>query len=680
MISSQHPKHVRYKHFRYRIKIIRILIWAIFILQHSFGYTLNENPRLCLTMIVRNESSIIERCLENIKGLVDCISICDTGSDDNTVEIIEKFLEKNHILGKVHSHEWKNFGHNRTLSFQAAQATVKELGFDPAQTYLMLLDADMVLKVSPEFSKKQLQEDYYHVIQKASTLSYPNIRIIRSSLPWESKGVTHEYWSCQLPCKGSHLNTLHIDDKNDGGCKSDKVERDIRLLKEGLQSEPENDRYMFYLAECYKFAKDYPNAIRWYQKRIQKGNWKEEVWYSLFMIGSCSENLGQWEKALDYYLRAYDHTPTRSEPLYHIVKHYRLNQQYQLAYLFANIGKKIPRPKKEYLFISDPVYDYLFDEEISIAAFYIAQPNKGLEAVENILLKKHLPESAKKNAEKNLTYYVKNLPDCFLQPSDLKLSSEYTLQNAFFEKIPKGYRLNLYSNPLKHTENEFQVKKTYFDYSHDLSQLKEGATSIELIPSPNPSSNMHLHQNHNILWMLQMSLDTLSQSFSRIQTMPLLSSAENPLINVPKNPSLLFTADRAPFAIEEQFPFKIESLGLGNNMFEPLSCSKDDFSNFVIKKISPLTDKSFLILFRQVILRPEGDFSVYRLLHVDDQFKIRKLSTPFTFLQRDLEQCHDFLVDYENQKIIFLVETKHKQSFLACIPFKALEKIGIRSL
>ena len=43
-------------------------------------------------------------------------------------------------------------------------------------------------------------------------------------------------------------DSIWIDDIGDGGSKGDKFERDIRLLKQGLEEEPNNGRYYFYLA------------------------------------------------------------------------------------------------------------------------------------------------------------------------------------------------------------------------------------------------------------------------------------------------------------------------------------------------------------------------------------------------------------------------------------------------
>ena len=443
-------------------------------------HLLAAEVKICLNMIVRNESKIIERCLNQVKDLVDCISICDTGSEDNTIEVIERFIEENNIPGKVHRHVWKNFGHNRTLSFLAAQDTLRDLNLLTSNTYALLLDADMILEIAPEFTKESLAKDYYLITQKASTLSYPNIRLIKATLPWQSLGVTHEYWSSGKPAIGEIISTLQILDCNDGGCKTDKLERDVKYLTEGLKEEPNNERYMFYLAECYKFLKDYEKAIQWYQARINQGKWKEEVWYSKFMIGSCYEQLNNWELALKYYLEAYDHTPTRSEPIYNITKHYRLNHQHQLAYLFSKMGLSIPKPIKEYLFITESIYDYSFDEELSIAAYYTKHHEEGYLAANRLLLNKSIPASLKQQTYKNLTYYLRPPSEITFTPLEQKdLSAIFTKalkeSNGEKEKLAfylagKPYNMTskspfTISSPLKNLAQKALIYNPKHDYS-----------------------------------------------------------------------------------------------------------------------------------------------------------------------------------------------------------------------
>ena len=55
-----------------------------------------KNPTLCLNIIVKNESRIISRLFDSVINIIDCYCICDTGSTDNTIQIIEDyFREKN---------------------------------------------------------------------------------------------------------------------------------------------------------------------------------------------------------------------------------------------------------------------------------------------------------------------------------------------------------------------------------------------------------------------------------------------------------------------------------------------------------------------------------------------------------------------------------------------------------
>ena len=303
---------------------------AIFGNAHSFndkreGQEAGEKnqKKICLTMIVKNEEPIIERLLNNVKDVVDCISICDTGSTDRTIAIIEEFIQKARIPGKVHRHEWKNFGYNRSLSVQAAQQTLRDLGFSLPNTYLLFMDADLLLAVEPSFKKDLLQADSYALLKKSHYHSYYYTHLVKAMLPWESVGVTHEYWSCKIPHQCIKLDSLRIDDRDDGNCKADKFERDARLLTQGLKDEPKNERYMFYLATTYKSLKQYDDAIKWYRERILQGGWNEEVWYSMYMIGEAYDEKGEWDHALDAYLEAYQYNSKRSEPLLNIARHYR---------------------------------------------------------------------------------------------------------------------------------------------------------------------------------------------------------------------------------------------------------------------------------------------------------------------------------------------------------------------
>ena len=61
-----------------------------------------STPKLCLNMIVKNESKIIRRLFDSVSKIIDSYCICDTGSTDGTPEIIQAYFESKGISGKVY--------------------------------------------------------------------------------------------------------------------------------------------------------------------------------------------------------------------------------------------------------------------------------------------------------------------------------------------------------------------------------------------------------------------------------------------------------------------------------------------------------------------------------------------------------------------------------------------------
>jgi len=102
-------------------------------------------PKFVLILMVKNESKIISRCLASVDGVFDAFCITDTGSTDDTQAIAKNFIKSRR--GCLIECEWKNFGYNRTISFEAAQKFVRDtLEWDLKDTYGLLLDADMVFE------------------------------------------------------------------------------------------------------------------------------------------------------------------------------------------------------------------------------------------------------------------------------------------------------------------------------------------------------------------------------------------------------------------------------------------------------------------------------------------------------------------------------------------------------
>lgn len=357
--------------------------------------------KLVLILMVKNESKILQRCMESVEGLMDAFCVTDTGSTDNTVEIANAFVKTR--KGIVAHSDWKNFGHNRTISFEVARDFVRDtLKWDLKETYGLLLDGDMVFQ--PGTLKEQtLTEPGYTILQCAGSLAYPNCRLVRMDYPWTCVGVTHEYWDG--PTTALPKSVCWIDDRNDGGCKSDKFERDARLLEAGLKEDPTNVRYMFYLAQTYHSMGRYQESIKMYKQRFNAGGWEEERWYSLYMIAQCYLSLKNPIKFEAYMLRAHEMRPGRAESLYKLTRHFRESSQHYKAYHYCQLGSQIPL-SGDSLFIETDVYTDLFAYERTILDYYVGKHADGLRNSMAYLLTKtpHLH-----NVYQNLPFYIEPL-------------------------------------------------------------------------------------------------------------------------------------------------------------------------------------------------------------------------------------------------------------------------------
>jgi glycosyltransferase involved in cell wall biosynthesis len=338
-------------------------------------------PKICLCMIVKNESKIITRCLDAARPVLDYVSIVDTGSTDDTKTIIEEWCAKEGLSCKVHEEVFQNFSYNRTHSYQAAKASF------PDSDYFLLLDADMVLVVKPDFHKSQLVGDVYMLEQFSHSIRYWNIRLLgnKNVEKWECIGVTHEFWRSTPDTKSKRFLPLEIDDREDGGCKSDKYVRDERLLLEGYEDPETPDdlktRYSYYLGQTYECMRNYEEAVKWFTKRSEeKGTWEEESWYAQYKKAQCLFMLDRKDEAVCEYLQAFSRRPWRIEPLYKLVCYYRAKHptpdkgsaMNEIALMFAMRAKESPYPKNDVLFVEYDIYEYLLDVEIAIVAYYVS--------------------------------------------------------------------------------------------------------------------------------------------------------------------------------------------------------------------------------------------------------------------------------------------------------------------
>jgi glycosyltransferase involved in cell wall biosynthesis len=401
-------------------------------------------------MIVKNESKIIERLLESVAPWIDCFCICDTGSTDDTMDKIQTFCESRQIPGRIFQEPFCDFGYNRALALRECDAMMTQPG-----DYILLLDADMIFWVKPGCSKTDFMNTLNGhaavcILQGTDQFNYKNTRIVKANIGATYWGVTHEY--VQLPGWVGAPPTLQksdvfIVDVGDGGAKADKFERDIRLLKQGLEDNPDNVRYTFYLANSLRDAGHLDEAIVMYDKRVALGGWFEEVWYSYYSKGHIYMRQTKPEMAIYSWMQAYQCFPERVENLYEITHFYRTRCHYVAAQAYYAMAKKRCGPMNaSYLFMQRDVYDYKLDYEMTVAGFYCNPDGIDLAQLSmKVLAYPALSASLACNVLANYKYYAPKLQ------ASASVSSTY-FNASFFEALQNGCK-----SPLSDDDDGFHT-------------------------------------------------------------------------------------------------------------------------------------------------------------------------------------------------------------------------------
>ncbi len=342
----------------------------------------------------------IIRCLESVAPYIDNWVIYDTGSTDDTIPLIEGFFKASEIPGYVVKGKFVNFEQARNDALRAARQSPYDW------EYLLLADADMELVVEDRAAFEKLNGASHSLIQRNGGMSYGNIRFIRRGETGAYIGVTHEYLN--IPDAGL-IEGIWYKDHCDGANRPDKYSRDIRLLETALKADPNNGRYLYYLASTYSDASYFQKAEEAYLKRINLGGWAEETWSAIYKRAHCFRSMGKEAEFVKELLSAYNFRPCRAEPLYDLAKFYREKGMNYAALLVLEEGLKIP-PTGDMLFVQDYCYHPGMQEEFSIAAFYDPKrQDRGFDITNFLSLDPKGTSGSRDLARSNLFHYMKPL-------------------------------------------------------------------------------------------------------------------------------------------------------------------------------------------------------------------------------------------------------------------------------
>lgn len=359
---------------------------------------------LTLSMIVKDEGATIARTLRSVKPFIDRWVILDTGSTDDTREVIRQ--EMAGVPGELYERPFIDFSTTRNEALELAGT---------ATEFVMWLDADDELEngkalrafLGRERGARGPDREAYYVRMRMN-IAFDSARIVRASAGWRFCGVVHEVLT--HPDRPPPVHRVpdviiqHHPDANAIERSRKRWERDVGLLEKALADKPTDTRTAFYLANTLFWLERYEEAEKAFIRRISMGGWREEIFESRMTLAKiAAAQHRSWLEVQSKYLDAHCFAPHRAEPLYAIAVHHEALKQHALTFLFARRGYELPFPKQDTLFVDEDVYTWKMADLVASSAYWIGEFAIGEEAAR----KAARAQPKDPRLQTNLDFYLK---------------------------------------------------------------------------------------------------------------------------------------------------------------------------------------------------------------------------------------------------------------------------------
>jgi len=306
----------------------------------EFFYYINENNELDydnlnhLCIMVKNGGPQFEKMLLDNMPFFDRWTILDTGSTDDTIEIINRVLVGKK-KGQLFQEPFINFRDSRNRCLELAGKTCK---------FITMLDDTYVIEGKLREFLNEVRGDQrsnsFTLYIKSDDTIYGSNRIIKSKSELRYVHRIHEVISDK-----NNINIVIpkeislIDDRRFDYMEKRTMERkqlDLKLLFEEVEENPHDPRAYYYLAQTYNLLEDYEKSFYYFTKRAEFTNsgFVQERVDALFESARIANfKLNKpWSECEELYNKCYKADESRPEALYFIGVHYYLENNFNKAF------------------------------------------------------------------------------------------------------------------------------------------------------------------------------------------------------------------------------------------------------------------------------------------------------------------------------------------------------------
>ena len=336
--------------------------------------------KICVYAISKNEEKFVNRWVDSIKD-ADEIYVLDTGSTDNTVELLKK-KGVNVISKKITP--WRfDVARNESLSLVPSDTDI-----------CICLDLDEVIS---EGWRKALEENwdentdriFYNYNWLLDENNIPKVSFYiekihkRHGYKW-----THPVHEILSLTENKEENKKVVEQITVNHYPDNTKSRSsyLPLLEFSVKEDPDDDRNMHYLGREYMYYGKYQEAITTLKKHLnmEKAVWKDERCASMRFIARSYRYLEKYKEAIYWYEKAIIEAPYLRDPYVELALLYYELKDWEKVIFYSDKALEIKESAKSYI-NEQFSWDHTIYDLKSISYYYLNNKEKALENI-NIAL------------------------------------------------------------------------------------------------------------------------------------------------------------------------------------------------------------------------------------------------------------------------------------------------------
>lgn len=276
-------------------------------------------------LIVRDDASTIEECLKSIRPHVDELVVVDTGSVDETPEIVRKYADRFELYTGCNDEQ------GRIASFCDARNRSFELA---SNDWVVWADGDDVVRGAENFRRLAGSHDgspvsvmfpyeYAHDGSGNPTVVHYRERLVYPRKDFKWVGDVHEVLICDTPSSIVRNESVRYVHRRPFSTKPREPGRNLRILNGSYARKGDSDpRVLYYLGMEQGNNGLIDEAIGTLERYLQVSHWDDEKFMACRMLVNYAISRADYQVAQKWALQAVTIKPEWPEGYYDLARAY----------------------------------------------------------------------------------------------------------------------------------------------------------------------------------------------------------------------------------------------------------------------------------------------------------------------------------------------------------------------